>query len=117
MFDADTLIISYDTQRGEPRGARKKGVDPKDAGLGDCVNCGVCVQVCPTGIDIRNGLQYECIGCAAYDEIFSQNCACFCYGHILFTQMHAVGVYLLDQFYVVVYDEGRTVVFAQALQA
>lgn len=65
MFDADTLIISYDTQRGEPRGARKKGVDPKDAGLGDCVNCGVCVQVCPTGIDIRNGLQYECIGCAA----------------------------------------------------
>lgn len=65
MFDADTLIISYDTARGEPRGARKKGVDPKASGLGDCVNCQVCVHVCPTGIDIRDGLQYECIGCAA----------------------------------------------------
>ena len=65
MFDADTLIISYDAERGEPRGARKKGVDPKSANKGDCVNCGICVQVCPTGIDIRDGLQYECIGCAA----------------------------------------------------
>ena len=65
MFDPDTLIISYDPERGEPRGARKKSVDPKAAGLGDCVDCGICVQVCPTGIDIRNGLQYECIGCAA----------------------------------------------------
>ena len=65
MFDADTLIISYDVERGEPRGARKKGVDPKTVNKGDCVNCGICVQVCPTGIDIRDGLQYECIGCAA----------------------------------------------------
>jgi cytochrome c oxidase accessory protein FixG len=65
MFDPDTLIITYDPQRGETRGARKKGVDAKAAGLGDCVDCGLCVQVCPTGIDIRNGLQYECIGCAA----------------------------------------------------
>ncbi len=65
MFDPDTLIITYDPERGEPRGARRKGVDPKAAGLGDCVDCGICVQVCPTGIDIRNGLQYECIGCAA----------------------------------------------------
>ncbi|WP_428827090.1 cytochrome c oxidase accessory protein CcoG [Azonexus sp. IMCC34842] len=65
MFDPDTLIITYDPQRGETRGARKKGVDPKAAGLGDCIDCGLCVQVCPTGIDIRNGLQYECIGCAA----------------------------------------------------
>ena len=65
MFDADTLIISYDAERGEPRGARKKGVDAHAAGKGDCVNCGICVQVCPTGIDIRDGLQYECIGCAA----------------------------------------------------
>lgn len=65
MFDADTLIISYDEKRGEPRGARKKGDDPKTLGLGDCVNCHICVQVCPVGIDIRNGLQYECIGCAA----------------------------------------------------
>jgi len=65
MFDPDTLIIAYDTKRGESRGARAKGVDPKLQGLGDCVDCGICVQVCPTGIDIRNGLQNECIGCAA----------------------------------------------------
>ena len=57
MFDPDTLIIAYDAKRGEPRG--------KNAGKGDCVDCSICVQVCPTGIDIRNGLQYECIGCAA----------------------------------------------------
>ncbi len=65
MFDKDTLIISYDAERGDPRGARGKKVDPRSKGLGDCVDCGVCVQVCPTGIDIRNGLQYECIGCSA----------------------------------------------------
>ncbi|MBX3686944.1 MAG: cytochrome c oxidase accessory protein CcoG [Rhodocyclaceae bacterium] len=65
MFDPDTLTITYDETRGEPRGARKKGVDPKTLAKGDCVDCGICVQVCPTGIDIRNGLQYECIGCAA----------------------------------------------------
>jgi cytochrome c oxidase accessory protein FixG len=69
MFDKDTLIISYDTERGDPRGARGKKVDPKAAGLGDCVDCGLCVQVCPTGIDIRNGLQYECIGCAACIDV------------------------------------------------
>ena len=63
MFDKDTLIVTYDTQRGEPRGARSKKVDPKAAGLGDCIDCSLCVQVCPTGIDIRKGLQYECIGC------------------------------------------------------
>jgi len=57
MFDRDTLIITYDANRGEPRG--------KGKAKGDCVDCGICVQVCPTGIDIRNGLQYECIGCAA----------------------------------------------------
>ena len=65
MFDQDTLIITYDYHRGESRGIRKKGVDHKAQGLGDCVDCGICVQVCPTGIDIRNGLQYMCIGCAA----------------------------------------------------
>lgn len=63
MFDPDTLIITYDQERGEPRGAGSK--DRQAKGLGDCVDCGLCVQVCPTGIDIRNGLQYECIGCAA----------------------------------------------------
>ncbi|MEX0957706.1 MAG: cytochrome c oxidase accessory protein CcoG [Burkholderiales bacterium] len=65
MFDRDTLIISYDKERGEPRGARSKSADYKAKGLGDCVDCNICVQVCPTGIDIRDGLQYECIGCAA----------------------------------------------------
>ena len=65
MFDKDTLIITYDGKRGDPRGSRRKGVDPRSKGMGDCVDCNICVQVCPTGIDIRNGLQYECIGCAA----------------------------------------------------
>jgi cytochrome c oxidase accessory protein FixG len=65
MFDPDTMIVTYDPQRGEPRGSRPRSADPKAAGLGDCVDCGICVQVCPTGIDIREGLQYECIGCAA----------------------------------------------------
>jgi len=65
MFDSDTMIISYDLARGEPRGGRSRSVDARAAGLGDCVDCGICVQVCPTGIDIRDGLQYECIGCAA----------------------------------------------------
>ncbi len=65
MFDKDTLIISYDEDRGDPRGGRKRSVDPKTAGLGDCIDCYLCVQVCPTGIDIRDGLQYDCIACAA----------------------------------------------------
>jgi cytochrome c oxidase accessory protein FixG len=65
MFDKDTLIITYDQTRGEPRGSRRKNVAPRDVGLGDCVDCNICVQVCPTGIDIRQGLQIECIGCAA----------------------------------------------------
>ena len=65
MFDRDTMIITYDPDRGEPRGSRPRSADPKAIGLGDCVDCGICVHACPTGIDIRNGLQYECIGCAA----------------------------------------------------
>lgn len=63
MFDKDTLIVSYDYERGEPRGARKKGTHPEN--LGDCIDCTMCVQVCPTGIDIRDGLQVACIQCAA----------------------------------------------------
>ena len=65
MFDPDTLIITYDQERGEPRGGRARNADIKSLGLGHCVDCSICVQVCPTGIDIRDGLQYECIGCAA----------------------------------------------------
>ena len=65
MFDKETLVIAYDAKRGEPRGARGRKIDPRKAGLGDCIGCQICVQVCPTGIDIRKGLQYECIGCAA----------------------------------------------------
>jgi cytochrome c oxidase accessory protein FixG len=65
MFDKDTMIVTYDAHRGEPRGARSKKIDFKAKGLGECVDCTMCVQVCPTGIDIRDGLQYECIGCAA----------------------------------------------------
>jgi len=69
MFDKDTLIISYDKERGEPRGSRSRKDDPKSKGLGDCVDCTLCVQVCPTGIDIRNGLQYQCIACAACIDV------------------------------------------------
>jgi cytochrome c oxidase accessory protein FixG len=72
MFDNDTLIISYDEERGEPRGGRRKSTDMKEAGLGECINCTLCVQVCPTGIDIRNGLQYECIACAACIDVCNQ---------------------------------------------
>ena len=63
MFDKDTLVVSYDPVRGEPRAPRNKSVDHKAQGLGDCIDCSLCVQVCPTGIDIRHGLQYDCIGC------------------------------------------------------
>lgn len=65
MFDRDTLVITYDAKRGEPRGSRSRSTDARTSGLGDCVGCNICVQVCPTGIDIRDGLQYECIGCGA----------------------------------------------------
>jgi cytochrome c oxidase accessory protein FixG len=69
MFDKDTLIISYDKARGDPRGTRSRKIDHRAQGMGDCIDCGLCVQVCPTGIDIRNGLQYECIGCAACIDV------------------------------------------------
>ena len=65
MFDKNTLIIAYDEARGEARGGRKRGDDYKAEGLGDCIDCTLCVQVCPVGIDIRDGLQYECIACGA----------------------------------------------------
>jgi cytochrome c oxidase accessory protein FixG len=65
MFDKDTITVSYDYTRGENRGPRGRKQDPKALNLGDCIDCNLCVQVCPTGIDIRNGLQYECINCGA----------------------------------------------------
>lgn len=69
MFDKDTLIVTYDEERGEPRGARSRKADPLSLNLGACVDCSLCVQVCPTGIDIRKGLQYECIGCGACADV------------------------------------------------
>ncbi|MDP3884818.1 cytochrome c oxidase accessory protein CcoG [Hydrogenophaga sp.] len=69
LIDMDSMVIAYDTQRGESRGARSRKADPKALGLGDCVDCTLCVQVCPTGIDIRNGLQNECIACAACIDV------------------------------------------------
>ena len=69
MFDRDTMIVTYDKERGEPRGGRKKSADTRALNLGACVDCSLCVQVCPTGIDIRDGLQYECIGCSACIDV------------------------------------------------
>ncbi len=69
LTDMDSLVIAYDTERGEARGSRSRAVDPKTLGLGDCIDCTLCVQVCPTGIDIRNGLQNECIACAACIDV------------------------------------------------
>jgi cytochrome c oxidase accessory protein FixG len=71
MFDPHTWIVTYDSRRGEPRGSRRRGAEVKP-GQGDCIDCTLCVQVCPTGIDIRKGLQYECIGCAACIDMCDQ---------------------------------------------
>ncbi len=92
MFDNDTLVISYDEKRGESRGPRKRSVDPKEAGLGDCIDCTMCVQVCPTGIDIRNGLQYECIGCSACIDVCDSVMDKMGYekGLIKYTTQHAI---------------------------
>ena len=92
MFDQDTLIITYDRERGEPRGARARGADLRSLGLGDCVNCGICVQACPTGIDIRDGLQYQCIGSAAWidgcDQVMDR--MGYARGLIRYSTTHAV---------------------------
>jgi len=69
MFDDDTLIVTYDEARGEPRGGRSRKADASSQKLGSCIDCNLCVQVCPTGIDIRKGLQYECIGCGACADV------------------------------------------------
>lgn len=72
MFDKDTYIVGYDSARGEQRGPRSRKADPAKLGLGDCIDCDLCVQVCPTGIDIRDGLQYECINCGACIDACNQ---------------------------------------------
>jgi len=94
MFDKNTLIISYDEKRGEPRGSRRSDVhtDYKKEALGDCINCTMCVQVCPTGIDIRDGLQYECIGCSACIDVCDDVMDKMSYpkGLIRYTTQHAI---------------------------
>jgi len=99
MFDPDTLIITYDPERGEPRGPRARNIDPRALGLGHCTNCDICVQVCPTGIDIRNGLQYECIGCAACIDGCNQVMARMGYpnGLIRYTTENALKLKLTPQ--------------------
>lgn len=92
MFDRDTLIVSYDPGRGEPRGSRKRGTEYSEQGLGECIDCQLCVQVCPTGIDIRDGLQYECIGCALCIDACNSVMAKMEYppGLIRYTSEHAL---------------------------
>ena len=83
MFDRDSLIISYDEKRGEPRGSRARNADPAGLELGSCIDCRKCVNVCPTGIDIRDGLQYQCIGCAACVDACSEVMETMGYGDSL----------------------------------
>jgi cytochrome c oxidase accessory protein FixG len=92
MFDKDTLIVSYDTSRGEPRGSRSRKADPAALSLGSCVDCNLCVHVCPTGIDIRDGLQYECIGCAGCIDVCNtvMDRMGYARGLIRFTTQHAM---------------------------
>ncbi|MBA6290374.1 cytochrome c oxidase accessory protein CcoG [Colwellia sp. MB3u-4] len=92
MFDNNTLVVAYDKLRGESRGARKRHQQPKDLGLGDCVDCNLCVEVCPVGIDIRNGLQYECINCGACIDACDQTMSKFNYakGLISYTSENAL---------------------------
>ncbi len=92
MFDKNTLLVAYDKLRGENRGRRKRKEDPKELGLGDCVDCNLCVEVCPVGIDIRNGLQYECINCGACADACDQTMTQFNYakGLISYTSENAL---------------------------
>lgn len=92
MFDKDTYIVGYDAKRGEARGPRKRSDDPKALGLGDCIDCDLCVQVCPAGIDIRDGLQYECINCGACIDACDQTMEKMNYpkGLIKYTTEHAL---------------------------
>lgn len=100
MFDKDTLVVAYDEKRGESRGRRKRKDDPKQLGLGDCVDCNLCVEVCPAGIDIRNGLQYECINCGACIDACDQTMDKFGYdkGLISYTSEHQLEGKQTDKF-------------------
>jgi cytochrome c oxidase accessory protein FixG len=113
MFDKDTLVIAYDEERGEPRGARRRSAGPNVEGLGDCIDCTLCVQVCPTGIDIRAGLQYECIACAACIDVCDSVMDKMKYprGLIRYSTEHAV----LHQGYRIV--RVRTIVYSLILTA
>jgi len=83
MLDAHSLNVSYDSQRGEPRGARSRQTDAAQLGPGSCVDCTLCVQVCPVGIDIRQGLQAACINCGAcvdacaWPSVVCRVCSCW----------------------------------------
>jgi len=100
MFDKDTYIVGYDPKRGEARGPRKRNVDHKAQGLGDCIDCDLCVQVCPTGIDIRDGLQYECINCGACIDACDHTMERMNYpkGLIKYTTEHALAGHSTDIF-------------------
>ncbi|KLV03233.1 4Fe-4S ferredoxin [Photobacterium aquae] len=93
MFDKDTYIVGYDGSRGEVRGPRSRKQDPASLGLGDCIDCNICVQVCPTGIDIRDGLQYECINCGACVDACDETMAKMGYPQrlISYTTEHRLG--------------------------
>jgi cytochrome c oxidase accessory protein FixG len=71
MIDQHTLVVAYDDVRGEPRGKLDRKADPLRT-IGDCVDCGLCVDVCPTGIDIRKGTQLECINCTACIDVCNE---------------------------------------------
>lgn len=100
MFDKDTLIVAYDTARGENRGRRKRKDDPRKLGLGDCVDCNLCVEVCPAGIDIRNGMQYECINCGLCIDACDDTMDKFGYekGLIKYTSEHALSGKSVNKF-------------------
>lgn len=92
MFDKNTFMVAYDSKRGENRAPRKRKDDPKALGLGDCVDCNLCVDVCPAGIDIRNGIQYECINCGLCIDACDQTMEKFNYakGLISYTSEQAL---------------------------
>ena len=100
MFDKDTYVVAYDEKRGESRGRRKRKDDPTELGLGDCVDCNLCVEVCPAGIDIRNGLQYECINCGACIDACDETMDKFNYqkGLISYTSEHQLAGQKTDKF-------------------